>query len=68
MDTGAKGRSSSTSVTGAQVCLVEPHTSTPASITLTSTAMAGAKHGAVVEEGSALPVTVAVIARSGGPV
>lgn len=60
LDTGAKGRSSSTSVTGAQVCLVEPHTSTPASITLTSTAMDGAKNAAVVEKGSAMPLTVTV--------
>lgn len=68
LDTGAKGRSSSTSVTGAQVCLVEPHTSTPASITLTSTAMDGAKNAAVVEKGSAMPLTVTVKDSSGNPV
>ncbi|MEA1767142.1 DUF823 domain-containing adhesin [Salmonella enterica subsp. enterica serovar Minnesota] len=68
LDTGAKGRSSSTSVTGAQVCLVEPHTSTPASITLTSTAMDSAKNAAVVEKGSAMPLTVTVKDSSGNPV
>ncbi|EEF5708592.1 hypothetical protein QB781_002138 [Salmonella enterica] len=68
LDTGAKGRSSSTSVTGAQVCLVEPRTSTPASITLTSTAMDGAKNAAVVEKGSAMPLTVTVKDSSGNPV
>ncbi|HIA0883462.1 TPA: adhesion domain-containing protein [Salmonella enterica subsp. enterica] len=68
LDTGAKGRSSSTSVTGAQVCLVEPHTSTPASITLTSTAMDSAKNAAVVEKGGAMPLTVTVKDSSGNPV
>ncbi|HAG3254325.1 TPA: hypothetical protein G8X54_003610 [Salmonella enterica] len=68
LETGAKGRSSSTSVTGAQVCLVEPRTSTPASITLTSTAMDGAKNAAVVEKGSAMPLTVTVKDSSGNPV
>lgn len=68
LDTGAKGRSSSTSVTGAQVCLVEPRTSTPASITLTSTAMDGAKNAAVVEKGGAMPLTVTVKDSSGNPV
>ncbi|EBX7828919.1 hypothetical protein AH587_20285 [Salmonella enterica subsp. enterica serovar Livingstone] len=68
LDTGAKGRTSSTSVSGAQVCLVEPHTSTPASITLTSTAMDSAKNAAVVEKGSAMPLTVTVKDSSGNPV
>ncbi|ECZ1107941.1 hypothetical protein F6866_22150 [Salmonella enterica] len=68
LDTGAKGRSSSTSVTGAQVCLVEPHTYTPASITLTSTAMDSAKNAAVVEKGGAMPLTVTVKDSSGNPV
>ncbi|EDT7400148.1 hypothetical protein AHX81_001545 [Salmonella enterica subsp. enterica] len=68
LDTGAKGHTSSTSVSGAQVCLVEPHTSTPASITLTSTAMDSAKNAAVVEKGSAMPLTVTVKDSSGNPV
>ncbi|EKF5619774.1 hypothetical protein OZQ94_002530 [Salmonella enterica subsp. enterica] len=68
LDTGAVGRASSTSVTGAQVCLVEPHTSTPASITLTSTAMDSAKNAAVVEMGSSMPLTVTVTDTSGNPV
>ncbi|EDT0919019.1 hypothetical protein DCN34_003522 [Salmonella enterica subsp. enterica] len=68
LDTGAKGRTSSTSMAGAQVCLVEPHTSTPASITLTSTAMDSAKNAAVVEKGSAMPLTVTVKDSSGNPV
>ncbi|MKL98694.1 hypothetical protein D6S11_01910 [Salmonella enterica subsp. enterica] len=68
LDTGAKGHTSSTSVAGAQVCLVEMHTSTPASITLTSTAMDSAKNAAVVEKGSAMPLTVTVKDSSGNPV
>lgn len=68
LDTGAKGHASSTNVTGAQVCLVEPHTSTPASITLTSTAMDSAKNAAVVETGSSMPLTVTVTDASGNPV
>ncbi|EFR3887226.1 hypothetical protein H1342_003756, partial [Salmonella enterica] len=68
LDTGAKGHTSSTSVSGAQVCLVEPHTSTPANITLTSTAMDSAKNAAVVEKGSAMPLTVTVKDSSGNPV
>ncbi|HBZ8588868.1 TPA: hypothetical protein MM856_001449 [Salmonella enterica subsp. enterica] len=68
LDTGAKGHTSSMSVAGAQVCLVEPHTSTPASITLTSTAMDSAKNAAVVEKGSAMPLTVTVKDSSGNPV
>ncbi|EDV7105486.1 hypothetical protein A4E12_002888 [Salmonella enterica subsp. enterica] len=68
LNSGDKGTASSSTATGAQVCLVEPRTSTPASITLTSTAMDGAKNAAVVEKGSAMPLTVTVKDSSGNPV
>ncbi|EDH2961143.1 hypothetical protein GC780_00355 [Salmonella enterica] len=70
LNSGDKGTASSSTATGAQVCLVEPRTSTPASITLTSTAMDGAKNAAVVEKGSAMPLTVTVKVKdsSGNPV
>lgn len=68
LNSGGKGTASSSTATGAQVCLVEPHTSTPASITLTSTAMDSAKNAAVVEKGSAMPLTVTVKDSSGNPV
>ncbi|EBK4147293.1 hypothetical protein DLO46_24290, partial [Salmonella enterica] len=68
LNSGDKGTASSSTATGAQVCLVEPHTSTPASITLTSTAMDGAKNAAVVEKGSAMPLTVTVKDSNGNPV
>ncbi|EBH8662912.1 hypothetical protein D1731_11075 [Salmonella enterica subsp. enterica serovar Luke] len=68
LNSGGKGTASSSTATGAQVCLVEPHTSTPASITLTSTAMDSAKNAAVVEKGGAMPLTVTVKDSSGNPV
>ncbi|PUM72800.1 hypothetical protein BUJ08_21240 [Salmonella enterica subsp. enterica serovar Javiana] len=68
LNSGDKGTASSSTATGAQVCLVEPRTSTPASITLTSTAMDGAKNAAVVEKGGAMPLTVTVKDSSGNPV
>ncbi|EDB5668994.1 hypothetical protein AHQ96_16095, partial [Salmonella enterica subsp. enterica serovar Give] len=68
LNSGDKGTASSSTATGAQVCLVEPHTSTPASITLTSTAMDSAKNAAVVEKGGAMPLTVTVKDSSGNPV
>ncbi len=68
LNSGGKGTASSSTATGAQVCRVEPHTSTPASITLTSTAMDSAKNAAVVEKGSAMPLTVTVKDSSGNPV
>ncbi|EHR9462598.1 hypothetical protein KU905_001672 [Salmonella enterica subsp. enterica] len=68
LNSGGKGTASSSTATGAQVCLVESHTSTPASITLTSTAMDSAKNAAVVEKGSAMPLTVTVKDSSGNPV
>ncbi|EBX3721767.1 hypothetical protein DRV25_10855 [Salmonella enterica subsp. enterica serovar Singapore] len=68
LNSGGKGTASSSTATGAQVCLVEPRTSTPASITLTSTAMDSAKNAAVVEKGSAMPLTVTVKDSSGNPV
>ncbi|EAS8919135.1 DUF823/DUF824 repeat adhesin RatB [Salmonella enterica] len=68
LNSGGKGTASSSTATGAQVCRVEPHTSTPASITLTSTAMDSAKNAAVVEKGGAMPLTVTVKDSSGNPV
>ncbi|EEM0425815.1 hypothetical protein AB4F57_001738 [Salmonella enterica] len=68
LNSGGKGTASSSTATGAQVCLVEPRTSTPASITLTSTAMDSAKNAAVVAKGSAMPLTVTVKDSSGNPV
>ncbi|ELW7438731.1 hypothetical protein QLL75_001259 [Salmonella enterica] len=68
LNSGGKGTASSSTATGAQVCRVESHTSTPASITLTSTAMDSAKNAAVVEKGSAMPLTVTVKDSSGNPV
>ncbi|HCC8928568.1 TPA: hypothetical protein M8M87_000091 [Salmonella enterica subsp. enterica serovar Dublin] len=68
LNSGGKGTASSSTATGAQVCLVEPRTSTPASITLTSTAMDSAKNAAVVVKGSAMPLTVTVKDSSGNPV
>lgn len=68
LNSGGKGTASSSTATGAQVCLVEPRTSTPASITLTSTAMDSAKNAAVVPKGSAMPLTVTVKDSSGNPV
>ncbi|ELX5320885.1 hypothetical protein SJZ58_001765 [Salmonella enterica] len=68
LNSGGKGTASSSTATGAQVCRVESHTSTPASITLTSTAMDSVKNAAVVEKGSAMPLTVTVKDSSGNPV
>ncbi|EGP1156253.1 hypothetical protein I7U92_002839 [Salmonella enterica] len=68
LNSGGKGTASSSTATGAQVCLVEPRTSTPASMTLTSTAMDSAKNAAVVAKGSAMPLTVTVKDSSGNPV
>ncbi|ECC2974303.1 hypothetical protein SF33_18660 [Salmonella enterica subsp. enterica] len=68
LNSGGKGTASSSTATGAQGCLVEPRTSTPASITLTSTAMDSAKNAAVVAKGSAMPLTVTVKDSSGNPV
>ncbi|EAA6071620.1 hypothetical protein DQZ25_04815 [Salmonella enterica subsp. enterica] len=68
LNSGGKGTASSSTATGAQVCLVEPRTSTPASITLTSTAMDSAKNAAAVAKGSAMPLTVTVKDSSGNPV
>ncbi|WP_411901138.1 hypothetical protein, partial [Salmonella enterica] len=68
LNSGGMGTASSSTATGAQVCLVEPRTSTPASITLTSTAMDSAKNAAVVAKGSAMPLTVPVTDSSGNPV
>lgn len=68
LDTGDEGHGSSTNVVGAQVCLVEAHVSTPASVTLTSTAMDSAKNAAAVEKGSSMPLTVTVKDASGNPI
>ncbi|EBV2939840.1 hypothetical protein DOA88_00475 [Salmonella enterica subsp. enterica serovar Woodhull] len=68
LSTGQKHTTTSPSSTYRQVCLVESHTVTSASITLASTAMDSAKNAAVVEKGSAMPLTVTVKDSSGNPV
>ncbi|VDZ77526.1 RatA -like protein [Salmonella bongori] len=67
LSNGAKHNTTSPTTYYRQVCLVEPHVSDPATITLTSTAMDATKKAAVVKKGAAMPLTVTITDASGKP-
>ncbi|KFC96458.1 RatA family protein [Leminorella grimontii ATCC 33999 = DSM 5078] len=67
LESGQKHTTSSSSSAYRQACLVDPHASTAASITLTSTNMDTAKDAAVAKKGEALALTVTVKDSAGNP-
>lgn len=64
--TGKISSTSSTSMTGAQVCLVNPHP-VPASVKITSTMLNTVNEAAVAKKGEAIPFTVTVADSAGNP-
>lgn len=68
LDVGNVSSSSSASNTGAQVCLVDPHSPVPATIELTSSIALDTVSDAVkVKKGEEIPITVTMKDSSGNP-
>lgn len=68
LDTGVTSSTNSTSTTGAQICLADPHAPLPATIELISTLPVTASDAIKVKTGEAIPMTVTVKDASGIPV